>query len=196
MSTSTDSSREYQDLVTQSTPQPYGVPPRRRRNQTNTSSSKSNRFYSSPLNDSPDSTPLQVYGLEQREPSISEKPRNRHLQRVSYALGDIKEDFSTGGQLSPRTTADRIKRRTSVFISEGPASSPSPSPRRRPSTPMTSEGQRSRPMSILSLDALSSPPQRLGRRLSSLSSFSRRKGSKPQEASISQPNLIGSSTQL
>lgn len=192
MSTSTDSSREYQDLVTQSTPQPYGAPPRRRRNLTNTSGSKSNRFYSSPLNDSPDSTPLQVYGLERREPSISDKPRNRHLQRVSYALDDIKEDFSSG-QLSPRTTADRIKRRTSVFISDGPPSSPSSSP--RPSTPMTSEGQRSRPMSILSLDALSSPPQRLGRRLSSLSSFSRRKGAK-QEASISQPNLIGSSTQL
>lgn len=176
-STSTDSTPEYPDSPTyQQTPAFPSVPRRHR--------AKFPRFYSSPLNGASESTPLEVYGLEQREPSISDKPRNR-LARVSYALDDIKEDFSV--QLHPRTTADRLKRRTSTFIQD-------PS---RPSTPNSSslERSRSRPMSIFSSND-SSPPRRLSRRLSSLSSFSlKRMARGPSQASISQPNLIGSSTQ-
>ncbi|RJE21387.1 hypothetical protein PHISCL_06257 [Aspergillus sclerotialis] len=172
-STSTDSTPEYPDSpISQQTPAFPSVPRRR--------VAKFRRFYSSPLNDSSESTPLDVYGLEQREPSIMEKRRNR-LQRVSYALDDIKEDFSV--QLNPRTTAEKLKRRTSTFIQDSS----------RPSTPVSSEPSRSRPMSIFSVNDWS-PPRRLSRRLSSFSSFSMRRGSRNQ-ASISQPNLIGSSTQ-
>lgn len=151
-------------------------------------SAKSSRFYSSALNDSTDSTPPQVYGWEQREPSIIEKPRSRPLRRMSYALVDIKEDFFSG-QLNPRATAEKLKRRTSLFIQDGPPAS-------TPDLSRSSTQRLPRRMSILSLDTWSSPPQRLGRRLSSLTSFSRRKGPKSREASISQPNLLGSSTEL
>lgn len=174
-STSTDSTAEYPDSpISQQIPA-FPAPPRRHR-------PTFRRFYSSPLNESSDSTPLQVYGLEQREPSIIEKPRNR-LQRVSYALDDIKEDFTV--QLNPRTTAEKLKRRTSIFVQDAS----------RPGTPEPAERSSGRPMSILSFDNWSSPPRRLSRRLSSFSSFSRRKGTARSQASISQPSLIGSSTQ-
>lgn len=180
-STSTDSTAEYPDSpISQHLPPVFPAPPRRHRHKTR-------RFYSSPLNDSSESTPLQVYGLEQREPSISDKPRNR-LQRVSYALDDIKEDFTV--QLNPRTTADKIKRRTSTIIQDSSPSSRADSPETNPA-----DRSLSRPMSILSLDHWSSPPRRLSRRLTSFSSFSRRKAASRNQASISQPNLIGSSTQ-
>lgn len=143
------------------------------------------RFYSSPLEEGPE-TPLQVYGLEQREPSIIEKPKL--LRRFSHALDDIKEDFSL--QI-PRDTATKIKRRSTLLL-DGQLGSPS--------RPQTGAGApRSRPMSIISVEAWSSPPgrlsRRLSRRLSIFSSSSRKASSSSKTASISSPNLIGSSTQ-
>lgn len=143
------------------------------------------RFYSSPLEEGPE-TPLQVYGLEQREPSIIEKPKLLH--RVSHALDDIKEDFSLH---VPRDTANKIKRRSTLLL-DGQLGTPS--------RPQTAAGPpRSRAMSIISVEAWSSPPSRLSRRLSRrLSIFSsspRKTSGSSKTASISSPNLIGSSTQ-
>lgn len=148
---------------------------------------KSPRFYSSPMDEEASSTPVQRYGYEQREPSIMEKPKL--LRRVSHALDDIKEDFSL--QLSdPATTAKKIKRRSTLYLSD----TLGPSPR-----PETADGPpRSRPMSIISFDAWSQPQRltrRLSRRLSVFSLSGRGKPSSTQAGSISSPNLIGSSTQ-
>ncbi|CAP92629.1 hypothetical protein E8E15_003069 [Penicillium rubens] len=146
------------------------------------------RFYSSPVDQETDSTPLQLYGLEQREPSIYGKPP-KLLRRVSHVLGDIREDLS----MDARQTTEKLKRR-STMLYDGPSTAP-PS---RSEAPMTSHGPpRSRPMSIISFDNWSSPTrgmsQRLSRRLSVFSSRSKPTSSKG--ASISSPNLIGSSTQ-
>lgn len=137
------------------------------------------RFYSSPVDEDTNSTPLQVYGLEQREPSIYCKPP-RLLRRVSHALGDIREDLSLD--------TEKLKRRSTVFFDPV-------SPRE---IPVTSDGPpRSRPMSIISFDNWSSPTrgmsQRISRRLSVFSS--RGKPTSSKGASISSPNLIASSTQ-
>ncbi|OGE50513.1 hypothetical protein PENARI_c016G03399 [Penicillium arizonense] len=139
------------------------------------------RFYASPLDEGTDSTPLQVYGYEQREPSIYGKPP-KLLHRVSHVLGDIREDFTL--QLDP------LKRRSTVFF-ETPISPASPE------VPMTSDGPRSRPMSIISYDAIAAPSRRLSQRLTRrLSVFSSRgKPTGHNGASISSPNLIGSSNQ-
>lgn len=146
------------------------------------------RFYSSPMDQETDSTPLQVYGLEQREPSIYGKPP-KLLRRVSHVLGDIREDFS----MDARQTTEKLKRRSTIFY-DGPNFSAPPS---RSEAPMTSHGPpRSRPMSIISFDNWSSPTrgmsQRLSRRLSVFSS--RGKPTSSKSGSISSPNLIGSST--
>ncbi|KAF3390351.1 hypothetical protein F1880_009385 [Penicillium rolfsii] len=143
------------------------------------------RFYSSPLDDGLE-TPLQLYGYEQREPSIYEKPKLFH--RVSHALDDIKEDFSLN--LDPaRSTTNKIKRRSTMLLDANLGASP------RPETAGGPVPAHSRPMSILS----GSMPQRgLSRRLSRrLSIFSTRRkiATGPGSASISTPNLIGSSTQ-
>jgi hypothetical protein len=136
------------------------------------------RFYSSPIDSYTDSTPLEVYGLEQREPSIYGKPP-KLLRRVSHALGDIREDFSLD--------TEKLKRRSTIFFAPV---SPSEAP------PTTSDGPRSRPMSIIS-DNWSAPTrglsQRISRRLSVFSS--RGKPTGPKGASISSPNLLGTSTQ-
>lgn len=140
------------------------------------------RFYSSPLDDTL-STPLQLYGHEQREPSIYEKPKL--LRRVSHALDDIKEDISLN--LDPaRSTATKIKRRSTLLFDGGFGAAPRPE---------TADGSMSRSMSIMDVSA---PQRGLSRRLSrSLSIFStRRKGATVSKTgSISSPNLIGSSTQ-
>ncbi|KAJ5106059.1 hypothetical protein NUU61_003406 [Penicillium alfredii] len=152
---------------------------------------KSPRFYSTPMDDGSESTPVQAYGLEERTPSIIEKPKL--LRRMSHALDDIKEDFSL--QIDPRSTADKLKRR-STLIFDGSAFNPNAGS--RPETPVTAGGPpRSRPMSIMSFDAWSSPPRRLSRRLSHRLSIWSQRGKAPgsQAASISSPNLIGSSTQ-
>ncbi|KAA8646514.1 hypothetical protein EYZ11_012438 [Aspergillus tanneri] len=146
------------------------------------------RYYSTPLDkDSPDSTPLHLYGLEQREPSIMlEKPKL--LRRVSYALDDIKE----GEKL-------KTKRRQSTFMHESAnmSSGAMSSAGSSLSGAEMSEPPRSRPMSIFSVDHWSPPTRGLSRRLSIRLSLSRGKRFRPgQGASISQPNLIGSSTQL
>ncbi|KAJ5181419.1 hypothetical protein N7449_011566 [Penicillium cf. viridicatum] len=147
------------------------------------------RFYSSPVDQETDSTPLEVYGLEQREPSIYGKPP-KLLRRVSHVLGDIREDIS----MDTRQTTDRLKRRSTILY-DGPNFSAPPS---RSEAPMTSHGPpRSRPMSIISFDNWSSPTRRMSQRISRrLSVFSSRgKPTTSQAASISSPNLIGSSTQ-
>ncbi|CAG7989115.1 unnamed protein product [Penicillium salamii] len=137
------------------------------------------RFYSSPVDEDTNSTPLQVYGLEQREPSIYCKPP-KLLRRVSHALGDIREDLSLD--------TEKLKRRSTVFFEPV-------SPRDAP--PATSDGPRSRPMSIISFDNWSGPTrgmsQRISRRLSVFSSRGKPVSSKG--GCISSPNLIGSSTQ-
>ncbi|GKZ28198.1 hypothetical protein AbraIFM66950_000008 [Aspergillus brasiliensis] len=145
------------------------------------------RYYSTPVReDIPDSTPLQMYGLEERAPSIAEKPKL--LRRFSHALDDIKEDLT----LQPSSEKIRSKRRQSIFgIDEIPGSSGSIS---SPSmdTPIAAEPRppRSRPLSILA----SEPSRRLSRRFSI---FGRSKKLTPGQAgSISQPNLIGASTQI
>ncbi|CAI7608847.1 unnamed protein product [Penicillium crustosum] len=147
------------------------------------------RFYSSPMDQETDSTPLEVYGLEQREPSIYGKPP-KLLRRVSHVLGDIREDIS----MDARQTTDKLRRR-STMIYDGPNFTVPPS---RPEAPMTSHGPpRSRPMSIISFDNWSSPTRRMSQRISRrLSVFSSRgKPTTSGAASISSPNLIGSSTQ-
>lgn len=159
---------------------------------------KSRRFYSSPLSDdSPDpKTPLQAYGLEQREPSIimeeNNKP-NKLLRRVSHALDDIKEDFSL--QLDPRGTAERMRsrRRESAFFDGPPVAMPSPLGALGQGRPETAA---SRPLSIFSLDFHAGGGRRLTRRLSMLGSNLSQRGRKRFGESISQPNLIGSSTHM
>ncbi|KAJ5692726.1 hypothetical protein N7462_002149 [Penicillium macrosclerotiorum] len=149
----------------------------------NPMSAKYPRYYSSPVDDGSE-TPLQIYGYEQREPSIYEKPKL--MRRVSHALGNIQEDFSL--QLDARSTANKIKRRSTLML-DGNMMAPRPETADSPMPP------RSRPMSIMS----ASLPQRgLSRRLSRrLSIFSGRSKSSmgSKSASISSPNLIGSSTQ-
>jgi hypothetical protein len=131
--------------------------------------------------------PVQAYGLEQREPSIYEKPKL--LRRVSHALDDIKEDFTF--QLDARETANKIKRR-STFLLDANFAIPE-------DRPQTSAGPpRSRPMSIMSVEAWSAPQRRLTRHLSrrlSIFSSGRKSSEGSQMSSISSPNLIGSSTQ-
>lgn len=143
---------------------------------------KITRFYSSPLDDTL-STPLQLYGHEQREPSIYEKPKL--LSRVSHALDDIKEDFSLN--LDPaRSTANMIKRRSTLLFDGGFGAAPRPE---------TADGSISRSMSIMDVSA---PQGGLSRRLSRrLSIFSTRRkvATVSKTGSISSPNLIGSSTQ-
>lgn len=140
------------------------------------------RFYSSPLDDGLE-TPLQVYGYEQREPSIYEKPKL--FRRVSHALDDIKEDFSLN--LDPaRSTANKIKRRSTFLLDANFVATPRPE---------TTDGPMPRSMSVMSV---STPQRGLSRRLTRrLSIFSTRSKSAAvsKTASISSPNLIGSSTQ-
>ncbi|KAJ5234069.1 uncharacterized protein N7469_005835 [Penicillium citrinum] len=147
------------------------------------------RFYASPVDDGP-GTPLDVYGYEQREPSIMERPTM--FRRVSHALDDIKEDFSL--QLDPaRSTANKIKRRSTLLFDSNfnvdDARSETADPHPQP--------PRSRPMSIMSVDPRPQPQRSLSRRLSRRLSIFSSKGSFTQSkpASISSPNLIGSSTQ-
>ncbi|KAJ5793446.1 hypothetical protein N7457_000045 [Penicillium paradoxum] len=148
------------------------------------------RFYSSPVDQATDSTPLQVYGLERREPSIYGKASPKLLRRVSHVLGDIREDLTL--QLDSRQT-EKLKRRSTLY-SDGPGFTVPP----RAEAIMTSHGPpRSRPMSIISFDNWSAPTrgmsQRISRRLSVFSS--RGKPPSTKGPRISPPNLIGSSTQ-
>lgn len=148
------------------------------------------RFYASPVDvDDGPSTPLDVYGFEQREPSIMEKPTM--FRRVSHALDDIKEDFSL--QLDPaRSTANKIKRRSTLMFD----SNFNPDDARPETAGPHPRPPRSRPMSIMSVDPRPSPQRSLSRRLSRrLSIFSSKGSSYSKTASISSPNLIGSSTQ-
>ncbi|GAQ04074.1 hypothetical protein ALT_1395 [Aspergillus lentulus] len=160
---------------------------------------KIHRYYSTPLRaDSPDSTPLQLYGLEQREPSIYEKPRL--LRRFSHALDDIKEDLSL--QLDQNNMASKIRsRRQSMLMFDtaaGPSDPDADGALHPDQRPITASGPpRSRPLSILAFDNWTPPTRGLSRRLSTFRFGSRRKRASPaQLSSISQPNLIGSSTNM
>ncbi|KAJ5909522.1 hypothetical protein N7504_004165 [Penicillium tannophilum] len=142
---------------------------------------KYRRFYSSPVDDG-DSTPIQLYGLEQRPLSIIEKPKL--FRRVSHALDDIKEDFAY--QIGdPSSTAAKLKRRSTFLLDGSLGTAP------RPETADCHGPPTSRRMSIMS----AAPERGLSRRLSRrLSIFGGRKGlDRPSTASISTPNLIGSS---
>ncbi|KAL4966029.1 uncharacterized protein BDV14DRAFT_199478 [Aspergillus stella-maris] len=172
------------------------------------------RFYSTPLNqEEPDSTPLQIYGLEEREPSIAERPRR--FVRFSRALDDIKEDFTSPTTPNPRNTAEAIRaRRQSTFSSfffdnnsnptlgvsrsstsaslstsnfHGHSNASSVSVAIPPPPPIPNDDEQEQPMKL---------GRRLTRRLSRLSFSQRRASYRAGNASISQPNLIGSSNQL
>ncbi|KAJ6114487.1 hypothetical protein N7486_000265 [Penicillium sp. IBT 16267x] len=147
---------------------------------------KYRRFYSSPMDDSGDatSTPIQLYGLEQRPLSIIEKPKL--FRRVSHALDDIKEDLAY--QLADPTSAAAKLRRRSTFLLDGSLGTTPP----RPETADCYGPPSSRRMSIMSTSA---PQRGLSGRLSRrLSIFGGRNGAeRPSTASISTPNLIGSS---
>ncbi|KAL4865037.1 hypothetical protein BDV12DRAFT_175195 [Aspergillus spectabilis] len=170
------------------------------------------RFYSTPLNqDIPDSTPLQIYGLEEREPSIYEKPRR--FVRFSRALDDIKEDFSA--QPDARNSAAAIRaRRQSTFSTffennnSNPTLSVTPSSASasgsgffsRASSGSTSPDSDSRstaypPPPPIPQESMR-PLRRLSRRLSTLSFSQRKARYRSGGASISQPNLIGSSNRI
>ncbi|KAB8217227.1 hypothetical protein BDV33DRAFT_177552 [Aspergillus novoparasiticus] len=154
------------------------------------------RYYSTPLrSDSPESTPPQMYGLEQREPSLYGDRPSTLLRRFSHALDDIKEDFSL--QLDPRNTADKIrsKRRQSTLMMMD-TSAPGSRAGSLSGSESPAEAPRARPMSIMTTDNSFSPPsRRLSRRLTLLG-FRKNRLRGAQAASISQPNLIGSSTQI
>ncbi|KAL4778838.1 hypothetical protein BJX76DRAFT_121255 [Aspergillus varians] len=169
------------------------------------------RFYSTPLNqDHPDSTPLHIYGLEEREPSIAERPRR--FVRFSRALDDIKEDFTS--QPDPRNTAEAIRaRRQSTFsafffdnnsnptlgVSRAPTAA-SVSVSALHSSASSSESDRTYlpppPPIPAEPEQSMRPLRRLSRRLSSLSFSQRKARYRAGSASISQPNLIGSSNHL
>ena len=177
---------------------------------------KHRRYYSSPVNNECQSTPVELYGLETRQPSIVERPKL--LNRFSSALDDIKEDIPL--QLDPRNTAQKIRRRTSSMLvldsstvgSGGGRESdaadrgsmmpgahstgPSPAPPSRTATVNNVDinGGSTRSHRKESLSAR----EKFGRRLSILSLGSvRRKGSRSHGlASISQPDLLGSSNEF
>ncbi|KAL2818875.1 hypothetical protein BJX63DRAFT_428950 [Aspergillus granulosus] len=174
------------------------------------------RFYSTPLNqDLPDSTPLQIYGLEEREPSIAEKPRR--FVRFSRALDDIKEDFT---QPQTRGGADAIRaRRQSTFSSfffdnnssmptlnesasvnsagaSGSGFSRASSVSGGHGSGATSPDFERPPVPPIPEDVPMKPLRRLSRRLSTLSFSQRKARYRGGNASISQPNLIGSSNQI
>ncbi|KAF7171526.1 hypothetical protein CNMCM6106_005888 [Aspergillus hiratsukae] len=198
-SSATDSSREsYPDSPVSQPVFSFPVPQCRR---TRRDIPKVHRYYSTPLRaDSPDSTPLHLYGLEQREPSIYEKPPPRVLRRISHALDDIKEDFSL--QIDQNNMTNKIwSRRQSMLmfdVAAGPSGAGAALPHHHHQRPITASGPpRSRPLSILSFDNWAPPTRALSRRLSTFRFGSRRKrASSAQLASISQPNLIGSSTNM
>ncbi|KAL2867299.1 uncharacterized protein BJX67DRAFT_82260 [Aspergillus lucknowensis] len=168
------------------------------------------RFYSTPLNqDEPDSTPLHVYGLEEREPSIAERPRR--FLRFSRALDDIQEDFALRQPLPRQSTAETIQaRRQSTFSSfffdngSNPALGREHSISGSGSSRAHSSGSGSsanspdaeRPPVPSMPDGPMRPLRRLSRRLSVLSFSQRKARYRAGSASISQPNLIGSSNNV
>lgn len=123
------------------------------------------RYYSTPLNaDIPDSTPLKVYGLKQRPPSIIDQKPPKLFSRLSmYAF----EEGSQEKLPLPRIPGSPVKKAASVIERQATPTEPSPPSRslaRRPS--------------VLSFDMLSSShgsqgsgPPSLRRIQSRLSSF-------------------------
>lgn len=212
-SASNSSQSSFDSPVSQFPPQQHVWPVLPRRKEA----PKCPRFYSTPVNqDHPDSTPLQMYGLEEREPSIVERPRR--FLRFSRALDDIKEDFSSASPSTPnfRNTAEAIRaRRQSTFSSFFFDNNSNPTLSSMPASASASVFHSSTGSSASFADsdrAFPPPPpipedsdqparpglgRRLSRRLSRLS-FSQRRPSYRAAggASISQPNLIGSSNQL
>lgn len=214
-SSATDFSSDFSSLSSSSPrPSPYHhpTPPStlslgsQRRHQ-DPMPTKTTRFYSSPLESDSDSTPLQIYGLEQRPSSMVVEEKSRLLSKVANALDDIKEDFPL--QIDTRETAHKLKRQSTLIFnaaarpgssssacsSQSNASTPDLSAKTTTATPANPGGPpRSRTFSLISLDTWSSPSRGLRRRLT------RRLSRKPVPppkgtASISSPNLIGSSTQ-
>ncbi|KAL4809929.1 hypothetical protein BDV18DRAFT_129897 [Aspergillus unguis] len=203
-SASNSSQSSFDSPISQFPPQQHVWPALPRRKEL----PKYPRFYSTPLNqDHPDSTPLQIYGLEEREPSIIERPRR--FVRFSRALDDIKEDFTSPSTPNFRNTAEAIRaRRQSTFssfffdnnsnptLSSGPASA-SASVFHSSSASFAESDRPFPPPPPIPED--SDEPvrpglgRRLSRRLSRLSFSQRRASYRAGGASISTPNLIGSS---
>ncbi|KAJ9295591.1 hypothetical protein DTO271G3_6047 [Paecilomyces variotii] len=100
------------------------------------------RYYSTPLNaDIPDSTPLKVYGLKQRPPSVIDQKPPKLFSRLSmYAF----EEGSQEKLPLPRIPGSPVKKAASVMERQATPTEPSPSRSlaRRPS--------------VLSFDMLSS----------------------------------------
>ncbi|KAL5365717.1 hypothetical protein BJX96DRAFT_169333 [Aspergillus floccosus] len=194
----TDSSTSsYTDSPVSQHP-PVHVWPTAPRGRRAAESVKTPRFYSTPLDkDAPDSTPLQRYGLEEREPSIMERPKLLH--RFSHALDDIKEDFTL-----PAERLRSSRRLSTLILPDGASTAPPLQPPRTSinmsttSLPVPMERVPPRTSSSRSFLAVDAPARRLSRRLSSSLSFSSKKKIFRESggASISQPNLIGSSTQI
>ncbi|KAL1853482.1 hypothetical protein Plec18167_006299 [Paecilomyces lecythidis] len=101
------------------------------------------RYYSTPLNaDVPDSTPLKIYGLKQRPPSVVDPKPPKLLSRLSmYAF----EEGSQEKLPLPRVPGSPIKKAASVMERQATPTEPSP-----PSRSLT------RRPSVLSFDMLSS----------------------------------------
>ncbi|KAL4931083.1 uncharacterized protein BDV17DRAFT_20413 [Aspergillus undulatus] len=207
-SASNSSQSSFDSPISQYPPQQHAwvnILPRRREHIP-----KYPRFYSTPLSqEEPDSTPLHIYGLEEREPSINERPRR--FLRFSRALDDIKEDFTSPTTPNPRNTAEAIRaRRQSTFSSFFFDNNSNPTLGvSRTSTSASFSTSNFHARSNASSVSIPPPPpipsddeqpvklgRRLTRRLSRFSFSQRRASYRAGNASISQPNLIGSSNQL
>ncbi|KAJ5475649.1 hypothetical protein N7539_007936 [Penicillium diatomitis] len=155
-------------------------------------SAKSPRFYSSPVQDGY-GTPVQLYGLERREPSIHEKPKRS--RRISYALGGIEENLSSmNSDTTPmRATANKIRRRPTLRLGSSPVPPVmAPSPRIMEDGASTPQFPPESAWSI-STTQTSGFARRLTRRLSVFSM--RRKTAVQSGREMPSPDSIGSPLQ-
>ena len=159
------------------------------------------RYYSSPLSDDCQFTPVEMYGLEQPEqmPSIHEQRVNKRRSRFSTALAldDIKEDMPLQLDQQHKRFSTNVRRLSSASIMRLPP----PSRSATTTSILNSNHNSARDGTCKSNSAVPSSGQHLlkpslARRLSVLSigSIGSKKGFQPthSSASISQPNLVAS----
>ncbi|EPS27119.1 hypothetical protein PDE_02060 [Penicillium oxalicum 114-2] len=146
---------------------------------TSTSTGKTPRFYSSPVQNGFE-TPLQLYGLERREPSIHEK--RKRSRRISHALGEIAENPAPPFKLDTVTSPpiNKLRRRSTFLRGSPPVSAAASSPRSMVDGPCTPQSEPGSAWSISTTQSHSFT-HRLVRRLSVLSI--RRKN--PMQSSLS-----------
>lgn len=148
------------------------------------------RFYSSPMNEGTSLNPVELYGLEMREPSIIEKPKL--LQRVTDALIDAREDFSMHFNLDLDANKT-IQCHCLTFRARNFHHLPSC----QKTSMMSRWSPRSQTVPIDSFDAYLSPTlhQRLGRKMTWWSSFfaKSRKNSVFKGVIPSSPDVISTS---